>query len=56
MTMLSGCVTRVLNDSELPIAVYDKDGKLVEGYRGYSDGVIARLAKDCQHTLDATHP
>jgi hypothetical protein len=53
MLCATGCAgTVVLNDSDLPLPVYDVTGKPVPGYRAYSDGLMAELVKGCHDTLD----
>ena len=48
----TGCAAKVLTDSDLPLTVYDVQGHVVDGYRGYSDGMMAELVKGCHDTLD----
>ena len=36
----------------MPIDVYDKDGKLVKGYRGYCDSFINELLHELNARLD----
>jgi len=53
MVFATGCAGgKILNDSDVPLTVYDQTGKLVPGYRGYSDGLMAELVKGCQDKLD----
>lgn len=53
---LTGCGdTRpaVLHDENLPILeIYDRDGRRLEGYAGYSDGFVANTLKACEAFLD----
>ena len=50
---VSGCGTKVLNSSEVPVSpVYAKDGAELLGYRAYSDGMMADLMKDCHAVMD----
>lgn len=43
----------ILHDSNIPITeVYDKDGKLIVGYQGYSDGFVAHTLKVCNAMMD----
>lgn len=52
ISFLSACAdVRIVPDSAIPIEVFDKEGRLVEGYRGYSDAFIQRLIKDCEDVL-----
>jgi len=53
MVFATGCAgDKILNDSDVPLTVYDETGKVVPGYRGYSDGLMAELVKGCQDKLD----
>jgi len=52
MIFATGCAGTILNDSDVPLTVYDQAGKPVPGYRGYSDGLMAELVKGCQDKLD----
>lgn len=56
---LTGCKSmkqpdpEILHDSNIPITeVYDKDGKLIVGYQGYSDGFVAHTLKVCNAMMD----
>lgn len=59
LTVLTGCKSmtppkpEILHDSNVPIPeVYDKDGKLIVGYQGYSDGFVAHTLKVCNAMMD----
>ena len=52
MVLETSCVTKIVHDSELPLDAYDSAGKLVEGYRCYSNGVMADLLKCCKNKLN----
>lgn len=50
---VSGCGTKVLQSSEVPISpIYTKDGVELTGYRAYSDGMMDELLKDCHAAMD----
>lgn len=49
----SGCGTKVLHSSDVPISpVYTADGKRIDGYRAYSDGMMSTLMKECHAAMD----
>ena len=57
ITCASGCATKdrtpiILYECDVPIDVYDKDGKLVKGYRGYCDSFINELLHELNARLD----
>ena len=57
ITFASGCATKdrtpiILYECDVPIDVYDKDGKLVKGYRGYCDSFINELLHELNARLD----
>lgn len=57
-TWLTGCFGTKrdllpLEDSNVPIPeIYTKEGVLIEGYQGYSDGFIVRTLKFCDALMD----
>lgn len=49
----TGCATKVLESSDVPISpVYTADGKRIDGYRAYSDGMMSTLLKECHAAMD----
>lgn len=48
MTSLMGCEIKVIKSSEQTFDVYGKDGKMVDGYIGISQGTLADLMKCCK--------
>ncbi|MBI4000495.1 MAG: hypothetical protein HY348_01760 [Nitrospira defluvii] len=53
MCFVTGCGTKVLESSDMPLSpVYTADGKRIEGYRAYSDGMMSRLLKECHAAMD----